>query len=201
VTRTESQKVKELEQEIRAQAGQGNSETSRKYLRGGARPPTPKIVAFVDVNRDEFGVEPICTALHTAGVSVAPSTCCDTEARQPSRWACRDAVVGPALVALWEDSYRVYRAHKLRKAARRADHDVGRDQVTRLMRVAGIRGARRGKRVRTTKPDPGATRHPDLIKRRFTATAPKQLWVTDLTFVPTWAGWPTCAFSSTRSVG
>ena len=56
------------------------------------------------------------------------------------------------------------------------------------MRAAGIEGVRRGKRVRTTKPDPGAARHPDLVKRNFTATAPNQLWVTDLTFVPTWAG-------------
>ena len=47
---------------------------------------------------------------------------------------------------------------------------------------------RRGKRVRTTKSDPGAGRHPDLVKRDFTATAPNQLWVTDLTFVSTWAG-------------
>jgi putative transposase len=47
---------------------------------------------------------------------------------------------------------------------------------------------RRGKRVRTTKADPVAPRHPDLVRRDFTATAPNQLWVTDLTFVPTWAG-------------
>jgi putative transposase len=45
------------------------------------------------------------------------------------------------------------------------------------MRIAGVR---RGKRVRTTKPDPGASRHPDLVGRDFTATAPNQLWVTDL---------------------
>ena len=56
------------------------------------------------------------------------------------------------------------------------------------MRAAGIAGARRGKRVRTTKPDPAAARHPDLVGRDFTATAPNALWVTDLTFVPTWAG-------------
>ena len=65
---------------------------------------------------------------------------------------------------------------------------MGRDQVARLMRAAGIEGVRRGKRVRTTKPDLTAARHPDLVKRNFTATAPNQLWVTDLTFVPTWAG-------------
>lgn len=119
---------------------------------------------------------------------MAPSTYYDTKARPLSQRACRDAVLGPALVKLWEDNYCVYGARKLWKAARRAGHDVGRDQVARLMRAAGIHGARRGKQVRTTKPDPAAARHPDLVKRRFVASAPNQLWVTDLTYVPTWAG-------------
>ena len=119
---------------------------------------------------------------------MAPSTYYDTKTRPPSVRAQRDAVLGPALRQLWKDNYCVYGAHKLWKTARRAGHDVGRDQVARLMRAAGMVGVRRGKRVRTTKPDPGAARHPDLVKRKFTATAPNQLWVTDLTFVPTWAG-------------
>ena len=89
---------------------------------------------------------------------------------------------------LWEDNYRVYGARKLWKAARRAGHDVGRDQVARLMRAAGIEGVRRTKRVRTTKADPGAPGTRTWCSRDFTATAPNQLWVTDLTFVPTWAG-------------
>ena len=59
----------------------------------------------------------------------------------------------------------------------------------RLMRAAGIkRVSGRTKRVRTTKTDPGMPRHPDLVRRDFTAAAPNQLWVTDLTFVATWAG-------------
>jgi putative transposase len=66
--------------------------------------------------------------------------------------------------------------------------DVGRDQVARLMRAAGIEGARRTRRIRTTRADPVAARHPDLVQRRFRAEMPNQLWVTDLTFVPTWAG-------------
>ena len=74
------------------------------------------------------------------------------------------------------------------KAARRAGHDVGRDQVARLMRSLGIEGVRRGRRLKTTKADPAAPRHPDLVKRRFAASAPNQLWVTDLTYVPTWSG-------------
>jgi putative transposase len=121
-------------------------------------------------------------------VTVAPSTYYDTKTRPPSARAQRDAELGPALRQLWEDNYRVYGVRKLWKTARRVGHDVGRDQVARLMRAAGIEGVRRGKRVRTTKPDLTAARHPDLVKRKFTASAPNQLWVTDLTFVPTWAG-------------
>ncbi len=119
---------------------------------------------------------------------MAPSTYYAVKSRPPSHRARRDGQLIPQLVRLWEDNYRVYGARKLWKAARRAGHDVGRDQVSRLMRAAGIEGVRRTKRVRTTKPDPLADRHPDLVKRNFTATAPNQLWVTDLTYVPTWAG-------------
>lgn len=119
---------------------------------------------------------------------MAPSTYYAVKARTPSARAQRDAVMGPVLRELWEDNYRVYGVRKLWKTARRAGHDVGRDQVGRLMRAAGMEGVRRGTRVRTTKADPGAPRHPDLVNRNFTATAPNQLWVTDLTFVPTWAG-------------
>ena len=77
-------------------------------------------------------------------------------------------------------NYRVYGVRKLWKAARRARIVIGRDQTARLMRVAGIEGARRSKRVKTTRPDPASARHPDLVKREFTATAPNRLWVTDL---------------------
>ncbi|BBY57169.1 putative transposase for insertion sequence element IS986/IS6110 [Mycolicibacterium sarraceniae] len=118
---------------------------------------------------------------------MAPSTYYDAKSRGPSARAQRDAELVPALVALWEDNYRVYGARKLWKTARRNGHDVGRDQVGRLMRAAGIcgHGAVNGSRPRSQMP---AARHPDLVKRKFTATAPNQLWVTDLTFVPTWAG-------------
>ena len=135
-----------------------------------------------------LGVESICTALSTAGLQVAPSTYYAAKARGPSARAQRDAELRPALRELWEANYRVYGARKLWKAARRAGHDVGRDQVARLMRAEGIEGARRTKRVRTTRPEASAARHPDLVGRDFTATGPNELWVTDLTFVPTFAG-------------
>jgi len=141
------------------------------------------IVGFIDENRDELGVEPICRNLQ-----VAPSSYYAAKSRPPSARAMRDAVLLPVLLTLWKANYSVYGAHKLWKTARRAGHDIGRDQVARLMRQAGIRGVKRGRRVITTRRDDKAPRSPDLVKRNFTATAPNQLWVTDLTYVPTWSG-------------
>ena len=141
------------------------------------------MVTFVDAHRAEFGVEPICTLLQ-----LAPSTYYATKTRPPSARAVRDARLRPALVDIWKANYCVYGVRKLWKAAQRAGLDIGRDQTARLMRAEGIEGARRTKRVRTTRADDTGTRHPDLVRRDFTATAPNQLWVTDLTYVPTWVG-------------
>jgi hypothetical protein len=65
---------------------------------------------------------------------------------------------------------------------------VGRDQVARLMRAEGLRGASRAKKRFTTHSDPAATRAPDLLDRDFTATAPNEKWVADFTYCSTWSG-------------
>jgi putative transposase len=140
-------------------------------------------VEFIDTNRDEFGVEPICAALQ-----VASSTYYDNKSRPLSARAIRDAVMMPILLALWIANRKVYGAHKLWKAARRAGHVIGRDQVARLMGELGIRGVSRTRRVRTTIPAERAERPADLVERDFTADAPNRLWVLDLTFVSTWKG-------------
>ena len=142
------------------------------------------IVAFIDGNSDEFGVEPICEVLQ-----VAPSTYYAAKTRplvgagDPRRGDDRS----------WSRSgsanYEVYGARKLWKAVRRAGHDIGRDQVARLMRELGIEGVRRGAQgCAPPAPDPTAPRPPDLVERDFTAERPNELWVTDLTYVPTWSG-------------
>ena len=141
------------------------------------------MVKFIDDNRDDFGVEPICTTLE-----VAPSTYYDNKKRPLSARAIRDAMLMPILLALWIANRKVYGAHKLWKAARRAGHDIGRDQTARLMRQIGIRGVSRSRKVRTTVPDENADRPADLVERDFTADRPNRLWVTDLTFVSTRAG-------------
>ena len=119
---------------------------------------------------------------------MAPSSYYAAKTRAPSARAVRDEELIPQLVELWETNYRVYGIRKLWKAAGRAGIMIGRDRAARLMRAAGIEGARRSKRVKTTRPDPASARYPDLVKREFTAPAPNRLWATDLTFVPTWAG-------------
>jgi len=133
-------------------------------------------VDFIDGNRDEFGVEPICKTLR-----VAPSTYYSFKSRPLSARAIRDALMGPVLLAIWKANYSVYGARKLWVAARNAGHNIGRDQVARLMAELGIAGVRRARRVSTTRRDDSAQRPPDLVDRDFTADRPNALWVTDLT--------------------
>jgi transposase InsO family protein len=147
------------------------------------------MIRFIEENKDavvegrRLGVEPICSVLQ-----VAQSTYYAARGRPCSARERRDQELTPRLEKLWKDNYQVYGARKLWKAARRTGIEIGRDQTARLMRRAQIQGVLRTKRVRTTRPDSAAGRHPDLVKRQFTATAPNELWVTDLTFVATWAG-------------
>ena len=146
-------------------------------------------MAFVDAHRERdsgglrWGVEPICSVLE-----IAPSTYYSAKARPPSARAVRDEVLMPLLLALWERNYSVYGRRKLTKAARKAGLDVGRDQVARLMRALGIRGASRARKRFTTRADPAAVRAPDLVRRDFTATAPNEKWVADFTYCSTWSG-------------
>ena len=89
------------------------------------------MVDFIDAHRGEHGVEPICKEL-----PIAPSTYYDAKSRPESVRARRHAAMTVVLAALWAANYRVYGARKLQLAARRAGHDIGRDQVARLMRSA-----------------------------------------------------------------
>ena len=144
------------------------------------------IVGFIDEHRDDLGVESICIALQ-----IAPSTYYAAKRREcePSARARRDAAMMQVLMVLWVANRKVYGAHKLWKAARRAGHDVGRDQVARLMRSMEIQGvSRKRRKVFTTKSDPDALRAPDLVDRNFTADRPDALWVTDITYVHTRSG-------------
>jgi putative transposase len=93
-----------------------------------------------------------------------------------------------------KENYGVYGARKVWLALNREGIPAARCTVERLMRQLGLRGAVRGRRVRTTAPDAGAARPGDLAQRQFTVEAPNRLWVADFTYVATWAGMFCVAF-------
>ncbi|MGV0853920.1 IS3 family transposase, partial [Mycolicibacterium phlei] len=128
---------------------------------------------------------------------IAPSTYYAAKARGPvsdTDWA--DAHAANTVYQLYLENRRLYGVRKLWHAMKHAGHDVGRDQVGRLMRICGICGAVRGKlRTITTTADPAAARHPDLIERQWSLPArPDQWWVADFTYTPTLAGFVYTAF-------
>jgi HTH-like domain/Helix-turn-helix domain/Integrase core domain len=144
---------------------------------------------YIDAHRDRFGVEPICRVLQ-----VAPSTYYAAKTRPPSARAVRDAQLKVEIRRVWAANYRVYGAEKIWWQLRREGIQVGRDRVARLMRQLGIRGVVRGGKRRTTTPAQVADRPADLVQRQFTAPAPNRLWVADLTYVATGAGFCYAAF-------
>lgn len=89
---------------------------------------------------------------------------------------------------------RVYGIRKLHAELSRKHIPVARCTIERLCRELGIRGTVRGRFPRTTRPAPETGRPGDLVKRDFTASAPNQLWVADLTYVRTETGWVYVAF-------
>ena len=133
------------------------------------------MTTFIDEQRVSFGVEPICQVLE-----IAPSSYYAARSRPPSARSVRDAELQADISRIHQGNYAVYGARKLWRALRREGTAVGRDQVGRLMRGLGLRGAVRGKTRRTTVPSELSPRPADLVERVFTAPAPNRLWLADL---------------------
>jgi putative transposase len=150
--------------------------------------------AFIDEHRARCGVEPICSALQ-----VAPSAYRLHAARRrlpglrPER-AKRDALLLPEVQRVFDQNLQVYGADKVWRQLLREGLVVARCTVERLMRVAGLRGVRRGKSVRTTVPEAKAPCPLDRVNRQFQAQRPNELWVADFTYVSTWQGFVYVAF-------
>ena len=156
--------------------------------------PTALIVDYIDEHKHEFGVEPICATLSAAGTQIAPSTYYAAKTRPPSVRSLRDEQVLVEIRRVHEANYGVYGARKVHAQLRREGLQVARCTVERLMRAAGLRGISRAKGPRTTVPGRGPDERQDLVQRDFTAAAPNQLWVADITYCRTFAGWAYAAF-------
>lgn len=152
------------------------------------------MAGFIDEHRDEYGVEPICEVL-----PIAPSTYhhrkrLDSFPDERSSRAKTDEHLRSEIKRVWDDNMGVYGARKVWHQLRREGVQVARCTVERLMSAMGLKGVIRGKPCKTTIPAKDAYCPEDLVNRHFKATAPNQLWVADLTYVPTRAGFVYVAF-------
>jgi transposase InsO family protein len=152
------------------------------------------MIAFIDDHRGTHGVEPICKVL-----PIAPSTYHAHAARRAdpeklSARAKRDIALQPEIARVFAENFRVYGVRKVWRQLKREGFDVARCTVSRLMRDMGLQGIIRGKTVKTTISDKGAPCPLDHVNRQFHARAPNMLWVSDFTYVSTWAGMVYVAF-------
>lgn len=153
------------------------------------------MIAYIDTYRGQFELELICRTLAARkGGFITSRGYRAAKARPDSARQVRDRELIEVMKDLHERNYGVYGVRKMWHAMRRAGWVIGRDQVARLMRVAGISGVIRGRKPRTTTPGTAPQWRPDLVMRDFKAPAPNRLWVADITYVRTSYGFVYTAF-------
>ena len=152
------------------------------------------MIAFIEEYRSAYGVEPICRVL-----PIAPSTYYEHVRRRrnpetaPPR-VRRDEELKSEIKRVFDENFGVYGVRKVWRQMQRDGFDVARCTIARLMKVMGLQGVIRGKRLRTTVPDKAASCPHDHVNRQFQAPRPNVLWVSDFTYVSTWGGFVYVAF-------
>jgi putative transposase len=130
---------------------------------------------------------------------IAPSTYYTHAARgadpelRPNR-AWKDDALCVEIGRVWDENRQAYGVRKVWRQLKREGYRVARCTVERLMRRLGLRGIVRGKVVKTTHSNPATPCPRDQVNRQFKADRPNALWVSDFTFVSTWAGFVYVAF-------
>jgi putative transposase len=164
------------------------------------------IMGFIDTMRAEgHAVESICRVLREQGCQVAARTYRAWRAGRPAARTVSDAQVMDAVrdIAYTVDAQGrrklapegLYGRRKMTAQVRRTTlPGASAGSVDRAMKALGLNGVRRDKGVRTTVPGKDGNRAGDLLDRDFTAPAPNLVWVTDFTYVRTWAGFCYVAF-------
>lgn len=138
---------------------------------------------YIETYRGRLGVEPICRVL-----GFNPSTYWARRVRPPSDRRLRGEHLVSEIERVYEENRCVYGARKVWKKLNREGITVAKCTAERLMRKEGLEGVRRGKKHKTTISDRSTPRPADLVDRNFVADRPNRLWVADLTYVRTWAG-------------
>ena len=135
------------------------------------------------VNQADYPVTTLCRVL-----GVSPSGYYAWRSRPASARSVSDAALTERIGAIHEYSRGTYGGPRIHAELIDEGWRVSRKRVARLMRETGLEGLSRRKWVRTTQRDKDARPAADLVERDFTAGAPDQLWVADITYLPTWAG-------------
>ena len=126
-----------------------------------------------------------CVAICREGTYYHHLACGADPSRASARHQ-RDTELRPEIKRVWDENYQVYGVRKAWHQLKREGFTLARCTVERLMKQIDIRGAVRGKVVKTTVPDPSAPCPRDNVNRLFRAPAPNLLWVSDFTYVSTW---------------
>ena len=135
------------------------------------------------MNQVRFAVRTLCRVLH-----VSPSGYYAWRRRAPSARTRADVGLTARIRGLHERSFGTYGAPRIRADLIDLGERVGQKRIARLMRAAALRGVSRRRGVRTTIRGQERAPAPDLVQRHFAAAGPNQLWVADITYIPTWAG-------------
>jgi putative transposase len=137
----------------------------------------------VTAHQGEHRVATMCRVL-----DVSASGYYAWQVRPPSARAQADAALLERIRAIHTRSRGTYGAPRIQAELAAQGTHVGRKRVARLLQATGLAGVSRRPWVTTTRRDPAARPAPDLVERDFTVEGPNQLWVADITYIPTWAG-------------
>jgi putative transposase len=142
---------------------------------------------FIDTEKATHPAWPVATMCRLLDVS--RSGYYAWKSRPPSARTVADSVLTEQIRAVHADSRGLYGRPRVHAELAHQGVHVGGKRVARLMRAAGLVGCHRRKLRGLTRQDPQAAPAPDLVDREFTASEPNQLWCSDVTYVPTLAGW------------
>jgi putative transposase len=131
-------------------------------------------------------MHPIATLCRVLGVSASGYYA--WAVRPASARATADAALMEQIRVIHTRSRGTYGERRVHAELAALGVSVGRKRIARLMRVLGLAGVSRRKHTQTTIRNRDARPAPDLVDRNFAATVPDQLWVADITYIPTWAG-------------
>ena len=134
-------------------------------------------------NQAEHAVSTMCRVL-----GVSPSGYYAWRGRGRCSRAKRDEELRGTIRAIHEESRGTYGVPRVHAELAAGGCRVSRKRVARLMRESGLVGVSRRRGTRTTRVDSTRRAAPDRVERQFHAEAPDRLWVADITYVPTWAG-------------